>query len=196
VADATSGQYFSSGRQRGFTLLELLITVSVVAILLAIAVPSLQTFIQNSREDSEADSLISSLEYARSEAVKRDADVEVCASTDGATCSGSNSWGTGWIVETTDATPTVLQSMPQLGGTNTLSATFNGGAVSQVKFQSSGFVKAAAGSGVYATTYFKLCDSRGATSARDVEITAIGAVQSSQTPGQTMDSPPQSLTCP
>lgn len=169
--------------------------MSVAAILLAVAMPSLTSFIQNSREDSQADSLIATLGYARSEAVKRDADVEVCSSTDGSTCSGSTAWGTGWIVETTGATPTVLQTI-QLGDSNTLSATFNGGAVNQVTFQSSGFVKAAAGAGVYATTYFKLCDARGAAYARDIEITAIGGVQASQTLGQTLDSPPKALTCP
>jgi type IV fimbrial biogenesis protein FimT len=170
--------------------------MAVAAILIGLAVPSLTTFIQNGREDSEADSLISSLEYARSEAVKRDATVEVCASTDGATCSGSTTWATGWIVNAAGATPSVLQVIPQLGGGNTLSATFNGGGVNEVTFQANGFVQAAAGAGVFATTYFRLCDERGATYARDVEVTAIGAVQSSSTSGQTLDTPPKALTCP
>lgn len=171
-------------------------TIALAAILIGIAVPSLTLFVQNSRENSEADSLISSLSYARSEAVKRDADVEVCASADGATCSQSSAWNTGWIVETSGSTPTVLQVMPALGGGNTLSGSFNGNAVTQVTFQQDGFVKAAAGSGVYKTTYFTLCDSRGAAHARDVEIAATGAIEASDTPGETLGTSPQALTCP
>lgn len=183
-------------RQSGFTLLELLVTFTIAAILIAIAIPSLTLFVQNSREDSEADSLLSSLAYARSEAVKRDADVLLCSSSDGATCSGSSGWGNGWIVETTDAVPTVLQVMPQLDSGNTLTANFNGASVSELTFQPSGFVQAAAGSGVYLTTFFTLCDTRGATYARDVEVAATGGIQSSSTPGETLGNPPQALTCP
>jgi len=181
------------------TLLELLVTISVAAILIAVAVPGLTTFVQNSRDDSEADSLISSLQYARSEAVKRDANVVICASSDEATCNGGTAWNTGWIVETSavaPAAPEVLQAIPALGGGNTLSGTFNGAAVSQLTFQPNGFVQAAGGAGLYLTTYFKLCDQRGANYARDVEITGIGGVQSSPLPGQTLDTPPKALVCP
>lgn len=197
MAEPTSGRDF---QQRGFTLLELLITVAVAAILIAVAVPSLTTFIQDSRDTAESDSLISSLEYARSEAVKEDADVEVCASanvstvTNGAnaTCSGSTSWSTGWIVAT--AAGTVLQVGAPLGGSNTLSSKFNGAGISEVTFMPNGFVQAAGGNGEYLTTYFTLCDPRGATYARDVEISAIGSVQASSNAGYTVNG--TALTCP
>ena len=190
-------------RQGGFTLLELLVAVAVAAILLALAVPALRVFIQNNREDAEADSLISSLDYARSEAVKRDADVEVCASTVDTstpatpTCSGSTTWNTGWIVETivpVAGTPAVLQVKSPLAAGNTLSATLGGTGVTQITFQPDGFVAAAAGAGLYDTTYFTLCDSRGAAYARDIEISAVGAVEASPTPGQTLNG--QALACP
>ncbi len=190
-------------RQRGFTLLELLVAVAVAAILLALAVPALRVFIQNNREDAEADSLISSLDYARSEAVKRDADVEVCASAVDTstpatpTCSGSTTWNTGWIVETivpVAGTPAVLQVKSPLAAGNTLSATLGGTGVTQITFQPDGFVAAAAGAGLYDTTYFTLCDSRGAAYARDIEISAVGAVEASPTPGQTLNG--QALACP
>ena len=183
-------------RQLGVTLLELLVAIAVAAILIGIAVPALTLFVQNSRENTEADSLITSLEYARSEAVKRDADVTVCASADGSTCSQSSNWATGWVVETATSTPTVLQVMPQLTEGNTLTASFNGDGVGNVTFQPDGFVQAAAGSGVYLTTYFTLCDSRGAKYARDIEVSATGAVQASSTPGQTLGNPSQALVCP
>ncbi|EQD36238.1 type-4 fimbrial pilin related signal peptide protein [mine drainage metagenome] len=177
-----------------------MVTLAVAAILLAIAVPALRVFIQNNREDSEADSLISSLDYARSEAVKRDANVEVCASVVGAnaaatpTCSDSTAWNTGWIVETTGQAPTVLQVKSPLQGGNTLSGAFNGAGVTHITFEPNGFVKAAAGSGQYNTTYFTLCDGRGAQYARDIEVSAVGAAQASPNPGQTMTG--QALACP
>ena len=196
MRDPLTGPGQHRSRETGFTLLELLVTFTVAAILIAIAIPSLTVFVQNSREDSQADSLLSSLAYARSEAVKRDANVVICSSSDGATCNGSSAWSTGWIVATSGATPTVLQTMPQLDAGNTLSASFNGGGVSQLTFQPSGFVQAAAGSGVYLTTYFTLCDRRGASYARDIEVAATGGIQSSSTPGQTLGIPAQALVCP
>ena len=181
----------------GFTLIELLVTIAVAGIVVAIAVPSLTTFIQNTRQTSEANSLVMALDYARSEAIKEDANVEICASTDGATCSGDaapGGWGTGWIVLTTVAPVTVLRVMPALGANNTLSAAFNGNNVSQVTFQPNGFVQATGGAAQWFTTYFTLCDLRGATWARDVEITPIGAVQSSATAGQNLAN--AALACP
>ena len=203
MRDPTSARDSCLSRQRGFTLLELLVAVAVAAILLALAVPALRVFIQNNREDAEADSLISSLDYARSEAVKRDADVEVCASAVDTstpatpTCSGSTTWNTGWIVETivpVAGTPAVLQVKSPLAAGNTLSATLGGTGVTQITFQPDGFVAAAAGAGLYDTTYFTLCDSRGAAYARDIEISAVGAVEASPTPGQTLNG--QALACP
>lgn len=194
-----SGSGSGSG---GFTLLEIMVAITVAAILLAIAVPSLTMFIQNSRETSEADSLVASLDYARSEAVKLDANVEVCASTDEMTCSGSvapGGWAGGWIVfETVGAGTTVLQVMPALGAGNTLSSAFDGANVSEVTFQANGFVQAAAGAAapIFQPTYFTLCDTRGAGYARDIEVSATGAIQAAPTADQTMDNPPEPLSCP
>jgi type IV fimbrial biogenesis protein FimT len=158
--------------------------------------PSLTSFVQNSRQTSEANSLIMSLDFARTEAIKEDANVQICASANGQTCSGdvaAGGWWTGWIVQTLPPTPnapTVLQAMPALGANNTLSATFTVagvlGNISQVTFQANGFVQAAAGSNNWTSTYFTLCDVRGSTWARDVEITATGAVQASPTAGETL----------
>jgi type IV fimbrial biogenesis protein FimT len=188
-------------RCRGFTLFELFVTLAVAGILVAVATPSLTVFVQNNRETSEGNSLVMSLDYARSEAIKEDATIQICASSDGQTCNvaaGAGAWASGWIVTTTTAAPTVLQVMSQLGANNTLSASFDSGAgpanISQVTFQPDGFVQAAAGSNVYNITYFTLCDERGATFARDVEISPIGSVQSSSTAGQTLAG--AALTCP
>lgn len=71
-------------RTRGFTLLELIITVTVAGILAAIAVPSFQGIIANARTRSTAESFNQALQLARSEAIKRNARVSFRFTTAGA----------------------------------------------------------------------------------------------------------------
>lgn len=86
-------------RQAGFTLVELLIVMSLIAVLAAMAVPGFRSLLVNRTVQAAADSLMTDLRYARSEAVKRSARVSLCQSADGASCvTGSNSWTSGWIV--------------------------------------------------------------------------------------------------
>lgn len=82
----------------GFTLIELLVVISLVAILTTLATPSLRDLIQRTRIATEVNSLVSDLQFARSEAIKRGLPVSVCASSDGSTCLTANTWNQGWIV--------------------------------------------------------------------------------------------------
>lgn len=68
----------------GFTLLELMVTLAVAAILLGIAVPSFSDMIRNNRLTGAANDLLHSTQLARSEAVKRQLPVVVCATGDSA----------------------------------------------------------------------------------------------------------------
>jgi len=83
---------------RAFTLLELMITLAVAAILVTVAVPGLRQFIQNSRVTAQANELVTAINVARSEAAKRGVEVELCASENQADCTNSNGWADGWIV--------------------------------------------------------------------------------------------------
>jgi len=87
-----------SKSQRGFNLMELMATVAVLGILLGIAVPSFKETMRNNRLIAQNNELVSGLNLARSEALKMSGPVTVCASTDGAGCSGATTWTTGWIV--------------------------------------------------------------------------------------------------
>lgn len=78
-------------RNRGVTLIELMVTLAVAAILLALAVPSFTDFFDKARTRGAADQIASLLATARGEAVRLDRDVSVSSSgTTGAWCLGAN----------------------------------------------------------------------------------------------------------
>ncbi|MBU2863877.1 GspH/FimT family pseudopilin [Reinekea forsetii] len=88
-------------RQHGFTLVELLVTLIIIAIVAMFGAPSFRNVMVNSQIDSNLNSVRSSLIYARSEAVSKSRFITVCMSADGQTCvnAGAADWGSaGWIV--------------------------------------------------------------------------------------------------
>jgi type IV fimbrial biogenesis protein FimT len=95
---------------RGFTLIELMVTIMVLAVLLGLGVPSFREAALSSRVTSYANDLVASVQLARSEAIKRNAPVTLCASSDGTVCEDEGGWEVGWIVATADGT--ILQRQP------------------------------------------------------------------------------------
>lgn len=85
--------------QHGFTLLELLTTVSIAALLLALALPSFTATIDSNRSETRANELITALNLARSESIKRDQRVTLCPSNATADdCAPAAAWGGGWLL--------------------------------------------------------------------------------------------------
>jgi type IV fimbrial biogenesis protein FimT len=176
---------------RGFTLIELMVSLTVAAILFGIAIPAFNSFVQNDRDTGQANSLVGSLSYARSEAVKRASPngVAVCPSADSQTCD-AGAWTEGWIVKYTDpvtaANTVVLQAVPALSGTNTVTPVV--GPATGITFNSNGTAP-------LAPFTLRICDRRGPLYARQVEVNVTGRIAASQKPGFAVDTT-TALTCP
>lgn len=93
-------------RMAGFTLLELMLVITVAAVILGLGIPNLTQFIRNNRMTGAANDMLVALHTARTEAVKRRAFVTFCFSADptAATPTCSNA-GRGWVVFVDDADP-------------------------------------------------------------------------------------------
>ena len=88
--------------QRGFTLVELIVTIAILAILSMMAAPSLSQTLHNTKVNTSSGDLLNFLQQARTEAVKLGKSVTVCASNDGVSCVASNktNWSAGIIAKT------------------------------------------------------------------------------------------------
>lgn len=157
----------------GFTIIELMVTLSIAAILMGIAIPNFISMIKNNRLSTQTNDLIADLSVARGESAKRGVRVTMCISTDGATCTGTN-WALGRIVfsdggtaGTVDGTDTIIRVMSALRGTSTLtSATFTNN--TYVQFISTGESDS--------TGTFKLCDDRIGNFGKVITISTTGRV--------------------
>jgi type IV fimbrial biogenesis protein FimT len=87
-------------RSQGFTLIELMIVVAIVAILLSIVVPGFRTMFANNNAATLSEDFASAISYARVEAVKRGKAVSLCRSnTAGTDCDDSgNDWNVGYLI--------------------------------------------------------------------------------------------------
>jgi len=83
-------------RKRGFTLIELMVTLAVAAILLTVGVPAFQEMLRNNRAATHANEFLTALNFTRSEAIKRGRNISLCPSSNQTACGGAN-WAVGWI---------------------------------------------------------------------------------------------------
>jgi type IV fimbrial biogenesis protein FimT len=84
--------------KQGFTLIELIATLAVVAITLMLGIPSFKEAVQNNYMTSKINELVTDINLTRSEAVKRATTVTICNRSTDSTCSASDNWVNGWLV--------------------------------------------------------------------------------------------------
>lgn len=158
-----------ASRNRGITLVELMLVALILAIALAVTLPNFSNLIKDNRIETRTSEFVTDLAYARSEAIKRRSAIEVIATTTGEPTSAA-SWSTGWMVS--DApTQTVLRansatSSEQLSNTE---------GISQLTFLPTGYIKLA-GISITATT-FKLCDDRQGEHGQIIRVAASGQIE-------------------
>jgi len=116
-------------RNLGFTLLELVVTVAVAAILLTVAIPSFKTSLTQNQGVTDANIVLTMLDVARSEAIKHNQTVTICPSISGTSCDSAGApWAEGYWMSyiPTGGTATTLKTEVPLskGSTITASASF------------------------------------------------------------------------
>lgn len=147
-------QRYLSSSPPGLTLIELIVTLVILGILLTIAIPLMRPLIRSTSLTSSANSFVTTLNYARSEAITRGSRVVACASANpmanAPACSNNANWQTGWLVFVDSnenntyqaANDTLLRVDGPIGGDLTLA-----GAAAAVAFTNMG--AAIAGNGNY-----------------------------------------------
>ena len=138
---------------KGFTLVELMVTVAILIILASLAAPSFTRLLSDQRLSGAANALLSDINYTRSEALRRGTNVSACPSTTASTanpsCSSSNDWAVGWIVfvdsdgngsRNTGAgtTEQLLRASTAVTGVSSALSTSGGSTVTFVRFNGRG----------------------------------------------------------
>lgn len=172
----------------GFTLIELIVTLTIAGILIALAAPAMQTFIQDQRLTNQANEFIADLNIARSEAIKRgDSDSTIVICKQGGTasspsCSTSAAWSAGRIVfvdadndGVIDSSETVLRITETLTGSNTLNSI--GTTTNSFTFSNTGLTTLATGTEIA----MRFCDSRGSTKGVTVYVNFTGRARIDRT---------------
>lgn len=177
------GKNIPSVCNKGFTLVELIIVLTIAGVLATLAAPSIQKFVASNRLATQVNDLLADISTTRSVAIKRNTNAGICASTTGTSCTAGGNWANGWLVyyvcPATDSTCTVgtkvtVKTHEALTGSNTLAAirtdvsTNTDSSVDTVTYSKSGAFSS------QAYTYkFSLCDSKQHQS-RIADITVVG----------------------
>jgi len=169
-------------RPRGFTLVETVITLAVAAILVTIAVPSMQDFVARNRMTTELNTLVASMYLARSESVKRLQKVKVCpANADFTQCVATPNWATGWMVfidanndDKVTAGDVILQQNPALPNQDRIKIVGDSGNLTAVFYPT--------GQAPGSNNTFSFCDADGVVPKKNVVLSPEGRIRTDPQP--------------
>ena len=148
----------TKSKQAGFTLVEIMITLGVAAILLSFGVPRFQGMMMNNRITTNTNLMIGSLNLARSEAIKRGARINVISN-------NATDWKDGWIIQN-DVNKEVIRTVAALNASMNLVGT---PVAASYQYQPNGFI------GTVAEQIIIVCDSaRTGEFGREITIAISG----------------------
>jgi type IV fimbrial biogenesis protein FimT len=167
-------------RDSGFTLIELMIAIALVAILLATAVPALDDFTNDARQTGAINDFIASIHLARNTAITTNARVTMCPSASGTNCEVT-AWDRGWIVfgdlnsnGSLDVGETIVSASAAVEGLNIQSGEFP----LALMYRPNGRAMTAALTGN--SGEFSVCDFRGADHAKVILVELSGRPRMSE----------------
>ncbi len=153
--ESTTAYHRAPGRGAGFTIIELMVTIAVASVLLSMAVPSFNQMVVGGRLTTQSNEMVAAISLARSEAIKRNASVTLCRSTNSTDCVTSAGTWQNWIIRTNAGTVVRQGSVNNFGGTLLMRSTL---ANDQVVFGPDGLART--GGGAVADHSITVCSVR------------------------------------
>ncbi len=153
-------------KHKGFTLIELMMTIAIGAIILTLGIPSFMETIRSNRLTTRTNELLTSLNLARSEAIKRSTRITACKSSNGNSCVTTNAidWSSGWLVfvdqnnngEYDSASELLLKT--QTNQVSNISMVGNGSVANYISYIATGQSRQV--NGAFQAGTIKVCDDR------------------------------------
>lgn len=161
-------------QSRGFTLVEMMVAVAVLAIMLAIGMPAFGGLIDNQRMDSSVDTMLRSIHFTRSEAIRRNRHVTMAPAV--------GQWAAGWVIfidednDGTRAADEVLLREERLGGVTAIHA--NANIATYVRYNRQGESELL--NGGFQSGTFSFCPNRAGAKGRQLIINRVGRARVQQ----------------